>query len=215
MLALERLSVDSSPGYRLHGRRRSDCPAVSDPAPCSQSTGAPIFGWFRSGTGNGLSIWTGSDMDGDAALAPTAGHLFATYPVVDRSGTPFIAAVGPPTCAFSSGTPPCPTGPSPARSSQRARLGPRPRLALAPDGSPVVAWVDSTGPTSRIGVARWTAGAWDTRFGLFNAGQSVDVTTPMTALFPACPPSWPSTRPASVWVAWKEGTTAQVWTSNF
>ena len=89
-----------------------------------------------------------------------------------------------------------------------------PRLAFAPDGSAVVAWVDSTGPTSRIGVARWTAGAWDTRFGLFNAGQSVDVTDPNVSLF-GVPPELAVDAAGRVWVAWKEGTTAQVWTSNF
>ena len=67
---------------------------------------------------------------------------------------------------------------------------------------------------SRIGVARWTAGAWDTRFGLFNAGQSVDTYDANDTAFPI-PPELAIDSAGKVWVAWKEGTTAQVWTSNF
>jgi hypothetical protein len=75
---------------------------------------------------------------------------------------------------------------------------------LAPDGSPVVAWVD-TSKGVRLGVARWTGTAWDTRLGLFNAGQNpANTIVPELVVDPR----------GSVWVAWKEGTEIQVWMSN-
>jgi hypothetical protein len=49
---------------------------------------------------------------------------------------------------------------------------------------------------------------------LFNAGQSVDVSDPNAAAFPV-PPELAVDAAGRVWVAWKEGGTAQVWTSNF
>jgi hypothetical protein len=80
-----------------------------------------------------------------------------------------------------------------------------PRIALAPNGSPVVAWLDTTGPM-RIGVARWTGAAWETKFGLFNAGQN-----PATDIVPELVVD----ARGKIWVAWREGTAAQVWASNY
>jgi Bacterial Ig-like domain/Bacterial Ig domain len=176
-------------------------------------TGAPIFGWFQSGIGNGLSFWTGSAWTTTQAIAPITDHLYATYPVVDSAGTAYLAAAGP-DLRLRKWDSSLPNWTEPFSFLITSTSWSAPRLALARDGSPVVAWVDSTGPTSRIGVARWTAGAWDTRFGLFNAGQSVDVYDPNDSLLPV-PPELAIDSAGKVWVAWKEGTTAQVWTSNF
>ena len=201
------------PGTGFMGGLGLTATAVSDPHLVLDASGAPIVGWFRSGAGNALSIWNGSTWTATAILPPNSGHLFATYPVVDRSGAPFIpvAAADLHVLKWDAAMP---SWIEPGSLLTTSASWSSPRLAFAPDGSPVVAWVDSTGPTSRIGVARWTAGAWDTRFGLFNAGQSVDVTDPNVSLF-GVPPELAVDAAGHVWVAWKEGTTAQVWTSNF
>jgi hypothetical protein len=186
--------------------------AVSDPHLALDASGMPIVGWFRNGAGNALSIWNGSTWTMTAFLPSNSGHLFATYPVVDRSGAAFIpvAAADLHVLKWDSAMP---GWIEPFSLLTTSASWSSPRLAFAPDGSPVVAWVDSTGPTSRIGVARWTAGAWDTRFGLFNGGQSVDVIDPNVSVF-SVPPELAVDAAGRVWVAWKEGTTAQVWTSN-
>ena len=44
-----------------------------------------------------------------------------------------------------------------------------PKLRMGADGRPIVGWIDS----SRIGLARWTGSAWDTRAGLFTGGGNV------------------------------------------
>jgi hypothetical protein len=201
------------PGPGFMGGLGITTTAVSDPHLVLSPTGAPIVGWFRSGAGNAMSLWTGSAWTTTAFLSPISGHLFATYPVVDGVGTPFV-----PTAAADFHVFKWDAGASgwaePFSLLVTGTSWSSPRMAFARDGSPVIAWVDNTGPTSRIGVARWTAGSWDTRFGLFNAGQSVDVTDPNVSVF-TVPPELAVDAGGRVWVAWKEGTTAQVWTSNF
>jgi hypothetical protein len=163
--------------------------------------GIPIFGWASAGIGSGVSTWTGTDWNRGQVLVGG----FTPYPVLDSAGVTLIAAKSTDlhvlkwnstmsnwTEALSSALTTSPSWNAP-------------RLALAPDGSPVVAWVD-TNSGVRLGVARWTAGAWDTRFGLFNAGQN----PPNTIV-----PELVVDARGSVWVAWMEGTAAQVWMSNY
>lgn len=49
--------------------------------------------------------------------------------------------------------------------------GESPKVRTGPDHKPIVGWLDSS--TARIGFARWTGNAWDTRAGLFTGGGNV------------------------------------------
>src|SRR5437868_5950664 len=79
-----------------------------------------------------------------------------------------------------------------------------PQLVLDDQGNPLFGWSEGNGV--RTGVARWTGTAWDTRFGLFNAGQN-----PLNNIVPELVVD----ARGKIWVAWKEGTAAQVWSSNY
>jgi hypothetical protein len=48
--------------------------------------------------------------------------------------------------------------------------------------------------------------AWDTKFGLFNAGQN-----PPNNIVPELVVD----ARGKIWIAWREGTAAQVWASNY
>jgi hypothetical protein len=80
-----------------------------------------------------------------------------------------------------------------------------PRIALAADGAPVVAWFDTSSGV-RIGVAKWNGTGWDTKYGLFNAGQNPSTDSAPELVIDAR---------GKIWVAWKEGAAAQVWSSNY
>ena len=183
-------------------RRRGFTQLLDGPQLVLDAPGNPIFGWASGGgVGSGISSWTGTDWNRSQALIGG----FTPYPVVDGTGAPLIAVKSTDlrvvkwNGAMANWTDVVPT-PLTTSPSWNA-----PRLALAPDGSPVVAWVDTSSGV-HVGVARWTAGAWDTRFGLFNAGQN-----PANTIVPELVVD----ARGSVWVAWMEGTAVQVWMSNY
>ncbi len=161
--------------------------------------GNPLFGWREGGgVGAGIALWTGTTWSRTQALT----GAFTPYPVVDSTGAALAAAMGTDLHVFKwDATIPNWTEPLAPLMTSTSWTGPR--LALAPDGSAVVAWLDTTSGV-RIGVARWTGSTWDKRFGLFNAGQSVNTAGVELVV----------DGNGNIWVAWKEGTTAQVWMSN-
>ena len=85
-----------------------------------------------------------------------------------------------------------------------------------PSDRPIVAWREQTGsfPTYDAYAARWDGTAWvrlnGTGFmggaGLFNAGQN-----PANDIVPELVVD----ARGKIWVAWREGTAAQVWASNY
>jgi hypothetical protein len=78
-------------------------------------------------------------------------------------------------------------------------------LATGADHLPVVAWLDTTGPV-KVGLARWTGIAWNARAGLFNANGSVATAEGPGVLVDAR---------GSAWVSWREGSSVNVWMSNY
>jgi hypothetical protein len=161
------------------------------------TAGNPLLAWSTTG-GCGLTIWSG-------ATKTTSPMLFESgmpSVTVDLAGRPvFLSGAGPTfglyvleQGAWHSAFGPVPT-------SSFARL---PRLALGPDGQPVVGWVDSAGPI-RIGVAKWTGNKWDTRFGLFYDGSTVASESPEVAV----------DGNGSIWVAWRDDVKVNVWKSNY
>jgi hypothetical protein len=86
-----------------------------------------------------------------------------------------------------------------------------PHLALTPDHQPVVAWINATAPT-KIGLARWTGSQWSARAGLFNAGGVVTADAPGV---PAEVPGLVVDSRGSSWVYWREGSSVNVWMSNY
>jgi hypothetical protein len=164
--------------------------------------GNPTFGWIEGGgVGSGLSFWTGTTWMRSQPISGT----FTPYPALDSTGAPLIATRNADlhVLKWDSSLPNWTEPFMPALTTSSSWLGPR--LALAADGSPVVAWTDTSSGV-RIGVARWNAGAWDTRFGLFNGGQN-----PPNNIVPELVVD----AGGSIWVAWQEGTAAQVWMSNY
>lgn len=158
--------------------------------------GNPVFGWL-SELGSGVSTWTGTDWAKSQALVGG----FTPYPVVDATGAPLVAAKSTALHVLKAGVSWTEVVPMPLTTSASWNA---PRLALAPNGAPVVAWVDTTSGV-RLGVARWTGTAWDTRFGLFNAGQNPSTIVPELVVDAR----------ESVWVSWMEGMAIQVWMSNY
>jgi Bacterial Ig-like domain/Bacterial Ig domain len=78
-------------------------------------------------------------------------------------------------------------------------------LTTGADHLPVVAWLDSTGPV-KVGLARWTGTAWNARAGLFSANGVVVNTESPGVLVDAR---------GSAWVSWREGSSVNVWMSNY
>jgi hypothetical protein len=78
-------------------------------------------------------------------------------------------------------------------------------LTTGTDHQPVVAWLDTTASV-KVGLARWTGTQWSTRAGLFNA-SGVVVTTEAPGLVVDAR--------GSAWVSWREGTSVNVWMSNY
>jgi Bacterial Ig-like domain/Bacterial Ig domain len=78
-------------------------------------------------------------------------------------------------------------------------------LTTGTDHLPVVAWLDSTGPV-KVGLARWTGTAWNARAGLFSANGVVLNTESPGVLVDAR---------GSAWVSWREGSSVNVWMSNY
>jgi hypothetical protein len=148
-----------------------------------------------------VATWTGT------TWVPGQGLIggFTPYPVLDATGVAFIAVKSTDLHVkkwnasmanwLEAVSTPLTTSPS----------WNAPRLALGDGGAPIAAWVDTSNGV-RIGVARWTGTTWDTRFGLFNAGRN-----PSTNIVPELAVD----RLGKIWVAWQEGTAAQVWVSNY
>lgn len=107
----------------------------------------PLFGWTEGGgVGTGVSFWTNT-----WTRSQTLPGGFTPYPVVDAAGIPLIAVKdtnlrvvkwngATSSWADATSTPLAMTGTWSA-----------PRLALAADGTPVVAWFGTSG----VGAARW------------------------------------------------------------
>jgi hypothetical protein len=163
--------------------------------------GNPLFGWSEgNGVGTGVSFWTGTDWVPSQTLLPG----YTPYPAIDAAGAPWIAVKSTDlhVVRWDRNTLNWPEATSALTTSSAWSA---PRIALAPDGAPVVAWLDTSAGV-RVGVARWTGTAWDTRFGVFNAGQN-----PLNNIVPELVVD----ARGKIWVAWKEGTAAQVWSSNY
>jgi hypothetical protein len=162
--------------------------------------GNPIFGWSESGVGTGVSFWTGTDwMRSQAQLGGST-----PYPVLDATGAPWMTVKSTDLHVVRWDRTML-NWPEATTALTTSSSWSGPRIALTPSGAPVVAWLDTTGPI-RIGVARWTGTAWDTKFGLFNAGQN-----PPNNIVPELVVD----ARGKIWVAWQEGTAAQVWSSNY
>ena len=162
--------------------------------------GNPMFGWSESGVGTGVSFWTGTDW---MRSQPQLGG-YTPYPALDSSGTPWLAVKSADLHVVRWDRTML-NWPEATTALTTSASWSGPRLALAPNGSPVVAWLDTSSGV-RIGVARWTGTAWDTKFGLFNAGQN-----PANNIVPELVVD----ARGKIWVAWREGTAAQVWASNY
>jgi hypothetical protein len=162
--------------------------------------GNPIFGWSEVNVGTGVSFWTGTAW---VRSQPQLGG-YTPYPALDSTGTPWLAVKSDDlhVVKWDRTMLNWPEATTALTTSTSWRS---PRLALAPNGSPVVAWLDTSSGV-RIGVARWTGTAWDTKFGLFNAGQN-----PANDIVPELVVD----ARGKIWVAWREGTAAQVWASNY
>lgn len=162
--------------------------------------GNPIFGWSEVNVGTGVSFWTGTNW---MPSQPQLGG-YTPYPALDSTGTPWLAVKSADlhVVKWDRTMLNWPEATTALTTSTSWRS---PRLALAPNGSPVVAWLDTSNGV-RIGVARWTGTAWDTKVGLFNAGQN-----PANDIVPELVVD----ARGKIWVAWREGTVAQVWASNY
>lgn len=162
--------------------------------------GNPLLGWADRNLGTGVSFWTNTWTK--SAALPGG---FTPYPVVDAIGAPLIAIKDVNLRVVKWNTSSSSWADATATPLTMAGAWTAPRLVLSPDGAPVVAWLDTSSGV-RIGVARWTGAAWDTRFGLFNAGQS-----PANNVVPELVVD----ARGRIWVAWREGTAIQVWMSNY
>jgi len=78
-------------------------------------------------------------------------------------------------------------------------------LTTGLDHQPVVAWLDTTA-TAKVGLARWTGTQWNARAGLFNANGTVATTEAPGIVVDAR---------GSTWVYWREGSSVNVWMSNY
>jgi hypothetical protein len=164
------------------------------------SQGNPVFGWY-SATGDGSGVATRTASTWTKSVSLTGG--FMPYPVLDALGAPLVAVKSTTLRVLKWGGASWEDAvPTPLTTSSSWQA---PRLALAPDGSPVVAWLD-TSVGVRLGVATWAGGQWDTKLGLFNAGQNpLNTTVPELVVDGG----------GKIWVAWMEGTAIQVWKSNY
>lgn len=152
------------------------------------------------GVGTGVSFWTGTEW----VRSQTLLGGYTPYPALDATGTPWLAVKSTDLHVVKWDRAMLNWPEATTRLTTSSSWA-APRLALAPNGSPVVAWLDNSSG-GRIGVARWTGTTWDTKFGLFNAGQS-----PTNNIAPELVVD----ARGKIWVAWKEGTAAQIWTSNY
>src|SRR5262249_37862759 len=76
-----------------------------------------------------------------------------------------------------------------------------PQIAAAPDGAPVLAWVNPA--TNVVGTGRWTGQLWDTRgyaFGMNAADEA---------------PQLVVDRQGTAWVGWKDSGQFNLWMSNY
>lgn len=196
---------DGSTWVRLNGTGYMGGAGFSQPLAGPQlvldAQGNPIFGWAEGGgVGTGVSFWTGSDWVRSQTLL--AGYT--PYPVVDATGAPWLAVKSTDlhVVRWDKNMLNWPEVTSPLTTSSSWS---GPRIALAADGAPVVAWFDTSSGV-RVGIAKWTGTAWDTKYGLFNAGQNPTTDSPPELVIDAR---------GKIWVAWKEGSAAQVWSSNY
>jgi hypothetical protein len=163
--------------------------------------GNPKFGWFDADMSSGVASWSGTTWLAGQGLIGG----FTPYPVLDSAGAPWIAVKSADLHVLkwnSSMANWIEAGPTPLTTSASWSA---PRLALGAGGAPIAAWLDTSNGV-RIGLARWTGTTWDTRFGVFNAGQN-----PLNNIVPELAVDGQG----KIWIAWQEGTAAQVWMSNY
>jgi hypothetical protein len=175
----------------------AELPVVNGHALALDERGNPILAWSTAGA-SGLSMW-----DGDTRTAS---------PILFGTGQPSVASdlAGRP--VFLSGKGPMFNISLLVQGIWQAGFGPVPtsvfaqsaRLVLAPDGEPVIAWIDNAGP-ARVGVAKWLGTRWDDRAGLFYDGGNVSSVPPQVAV----------DAHNSIWVAWHDNEKINVWKSNY
>jgi hypothetical protein len=158
---------------------------------------SPVVAWTVS-AGSGVATWNGAWM-----LSPPLPGVSNPTVALDATGSPLAAARGSDlrVANLMAGQWVNEEAVVPSTSAIQS-----PSLALAADGGPVIAWLDTNAPAS-VGLAHWTATAWDVRFGLFNAGLGV---APLGQV-----PALTVDGRGRIWVAWQEGGNVNVWRSNY
>ena len=80
-----------------------------------------------------------------------------------------------------------------------------PHLTTTPDRLPVVGWYDPSIVPAKLGVARWTGSAWDTRAGVISGDAAPGDAAPAVVV---------DSR-GSIWMAWSEALQTYAWMSNY
>jgi len=164
-------------------------------------SGNPIVGFTVRGTGF-VSLPTASFRAWGGTAWTSSGGIFLGEPFVaiDQASEPMMVA-GSTVDHYSSGAwLPAISTAIPASSNSGGF-----HLATGLDHKPVVAWLDTTA-TAEVGLARWTGTQWNARAGLFNAGGVVATTEAPGVLVDAR---------GSAWAYWREGSSVNVWMSNY
>jgi hypothetical protein len=164
-------------------------------------SGNPIVGFTVLGTGF-ASFPTASFRAWGGTAWTSSGGIFLGEPFVaiDQASEPMMVA-GSTVDHYSSGAwLPAISTAIPASSNSGGF-----HLATGLDHKPVVAWLDTTA-TAEVGLARWTGTQWNARAGLFNAGGVVATTEAPGVLVDAR---------GSAWTYWREGSSVNVWMSNY
>ncbi len=164
-------------------------------------SGNPIVGFIVGGTGLG-SLSTASFRAWSGTAWTSSGSILLGEPFVaiDQASEPMMVA-GATVDHYSSGAwLPAISIAVPASSNSGDF-----HLATGLDHKPVVAWLDTTA-TVELGLSRWTGTQWNARAGLFHAAGVVATTEPPGVLVDAR---------GSAWVYWREGSSVNVWMSNY
>jgi Bacterial Ig-like domain/Bacterial Ig domain len=164
-------------------------------------SGNPIVGFTVGGTGF-LSLPTASFRAWGGTAWTSGGSILLGEPFVaiDQASEPMMVA-GATVDHYSSGAWLSAISMAVPASSNSGGF----HLATGLDHKPVVAWLDTTG-TVEVGLARWTGTQWNARAGLFNAAGVVATTEAPGVLVDAR---------GSAWVYWREGSSVNVWMSNY
>jgi hypothetical protein len=80
-----------------------------------------------------------------------------------------------------------------------------PTLTSDANHQPVIAWSSATGGATGIGLLRWLGTSWDQRPGYASGGGSVNNWLPQLLV----------DQRNNMWIGWTEGSTVNVWMSNY